>query len=404
MRQNGSFGRLLKLVHEKPYLEGSRPRTSLNTDRRDCKIFPSLLVVPKPAEATRSSRRNRRGRGHDCTWGDVRVLWCMFTFLEGGSPHKHEDQVRLANRAAATVWSPQHASYAGCLHDEIHKFNRLRLDQPLGRGLEHLEQLITSIQNSSYNPGSYNVEALQSSAMEVKPERMSLPSVAGIIDPADHLKGEHRKQFQEMADNIPIHDSPEDPIKPCLKISPENIVPIYRKLLDSGVGVLIPESLALRDEHGNVISAGLFAVPHKETSDRVICDRRPQNQIERRLVWAKLPHGCMLTQIILHPDCSIRGSGDDLQNYFYLLRHQDAWLHRNCIGNPVSGAAFTEYGCKPSLKYLLCFKVIPMGDANAVDIAQQTHLEILREAGTMRENETIRYRSPLPPTDFLEGL
>ena len=395
MRQNGSFGRFLKLVHEKLYLEGSRPRTSLNTDRRDCKIFPSLLVVPKPAEATRSSRRNRRGRGHDCTWGDVRVLWCMFTFLEGGSPHKHEDQVRLANRAAATVWSPQHASYAGCLHDEIHKFNRLRLDQPLGRGLGHLEQLITSIQNSSYNPGSYNVEALQSSAMEVKPERMSLPSVAGIIDPADHLKGEHRKQFQEMA----------DPIKPCLKISPENVVPIYRKLLDSGVGVLIPESLALRDEHGSIISAGLFAVPHKETSDSVICDRRPQNQIERRLVWAKLPHGCMLTQIILHPDCSIRGSGDDLQNYFYFLRHQEAWLHRrNCIGNPVSGAAFTEYGCKPSLKYLLCFKVIPMGDANAVDIAQQTHLEILREAGTMRENETIRYRSPLPPTDFLEGL
>jgi len=45
-----------------------------------------------------------------------------------------------------------------------------------------------------------------------------------------------------------------------------------------------------------------------------------------------------------------------------------------------------------------------MGDANAVDIAQQTHLEILKEAGTMKENETISYRSPLPPTDFLEGL
>ena len=154
MKQNGSFGRFLKLVHERPYLEGSRPRTSLNTDRRDCKLFPSLLVVPLQAEATRSSRRNRRGRGHNSTWGDVRVLWCMFTFLEGGMPHRHEDQVRLADRAAATFWSPQHASYAGCLHDEIHRFNRLRLDQPLGRGLEQLEKLITRIQNSGYNPGS----------------------------------------------------------------------------------------------------------------------------------------------------------------------------------------------------------------------------------------------------------
>ena len=405
MKNNGSFGRFLKLVHEKPYLEGSRPRTSLNTERRDCKIFPSLLVVPKQAEATRSSRRNRRGRGHFSTWGDVRVLWCMFTFLEGGSPHRHKDQVHLANRAAATPWSPQHASYAGCLHDEIHKFNRLRLDQPLGRGLEQLEKLISRIQNSSYNPGSYNLEALQSSAMEVKPERMSLPSVAGIIDPADHLKGDHRVQFETMAGTIPIYDSPEDPIKPCLKISPENVVPVYQKLLDSGVGVLIPESLALRDEHGNIISAGLFAVPHKETSDRVICDRRPQNQIERRMVWAKLPHGCMLTQIILHPDCSIRGSGDDLSNYFfYLLRHQEAWLHRNCVGKPVSGADFKKYGCDPSQKYLLCFTVIPMCDANAVDIAQQTHLEILKEVGTMRDDEAICYRSPLPPKEFFEGL
>ena len=404
MKQNGSFGRFLKLVHERPYLEGSRPRTSLNTDRRDCKLFPSLLVVPKQAEATRSSRRNRRGRGHRSTWGDVHVLWCMFTFLEGGSPHKFEDQVRLADRAAATSWSPQHASYAGCLHDEIHKFNRLRSEQPLGRGLEQLEKLITRIQNSSYNPGSYSVEALQSSAMEVKPERMSLPSVAGIINPADHLKGSHLDQFKNMADTVPIHDSPEEPIKPCLKISPENVVPVYRKLLDSGVGVLIPEKLALRDDNGDIVSAGLFAVPHKETSDRVICDRRPQNQIERRLVWAKLPHGCMLTQIILHPDCSIRGSGDDLSNYFYLLRHQEAWLHRNCIGQPVSGSAFIDYGCDPSMKYLLCFTVIPMGDANAVDIAQQTHLEILREAGTMWDEEVISYKSPLPPKDFFEGL
>ncbi len=404
MKQNGSFGRFLKLVHERPYLEGSRPRTSLNTDRRDCKLFPSLLVVPLQAEATRSSRRNRRGRGHRSTWGDVRVLWCMFTFLEGGMPHRQEDQVRLADRAAATFWSPLHASYAGCLHDEIHRFNRLRSDQPLGRGLEQLEKLITRIHNSGYNPGSYSLEALQSSAMEVKPERMSLPSVAGIINPADHLKGEHREQFQNMAETIPIHDSPEEPIKPCLKISPENVTPVYRKLLDSGVGVLIPETLALRNENGDIVSAGLFAVPHKETSDRVICDRRPQNQIERRLVWAKLPHGCMLTQIILHPECSIRGSGDDLSNYFYLLRHQEAWLHRNCIGEPVSGAAFVDYGCDPSLNYLLCFTVIPMGDSNAVDIAQQTHLEILREAGTMRDDEVISYKSPLPPKNFFEGL
>ena len=45
-----------------------------------------------------------------------------------------------------------------------------------------------------------------------------------------------------------------------------------------------------------------------------------------------------------------------------------------------------------------------MWDTNAVDIAQQTHLEILRDCGTMTPGEVISYRSPLPASDCLEGL
>ena len=72
-------------------------------------------------------------------------------------------------------------------------------------------------------------------------------------------------------------------------------------------------------QNGNVISGGLFAVPHKADSDRVILDRRPQNELERRFVMAELPHGSLLTQLIIPKGYSIRGSGDDLSNFFYLL-------------------------------------------------------------------------------------
>ena len=400
----GSFGRFLRLLHERPYLEGSRPRTPQKTKRGNDRIFPSLLVVPDFSSTIGSSRRNCRRRGRASTWSDVWVVWCLFTFHEGGSPHTDADQRKLADRAAATFWTPQHAEYAGYLHNEIHKFNRLRYDDSLGRGLEQLEKLVTSIYNSAYAPNPCDLSVLQTAAMDVKPERMSLPKQAGIIDPAIHLKGIHKEAFLNMHNEVPINEPPDNPVQSCFKVQDRDLEAVYERLLDSGVCTLIPEEMGLKDHKGKIVSAGLFAVPHKEHSDRVICDRRPQNQIERRLIWARLPHGCLLTQIILPRDCSIRGSGDDLSNYFYLLKHQEHWLHRNCVGKPVPGFRFQKYGCDPKRKYLLCMKVVPMGDCNAVDIAQQTHLEILREAGVMRENEVIAYRSPLPPKVFMEGL
>ena len=78
----------------------------------------------------------------------------------------------------------------------------------------------------------------------------------------------------------------------------------------------------------------------------VILDRRPFNELERRLVWAKLPHGSLLTQLIVPPGYSVRGSGDDLSNYFYLLKHQDSWLPRNAIGSVFDGEGYEKYGGK----------------------------------------------------------
>ena len=42
-----------------------------------------------------------------------------------------------------------HQEYAGCLHDQVLTFDRLRCSDTLGRGLEQLEKLVTTIRNSS---------------------------------------------------------------------------------------------------------------------------------------------------------------------------------------------------------------------------------------------------------------
>ena len=353
LKGHGSFSRFLHVMHEMSNV-GPGPRTpSDNIKGGSSHIFPSLLVTPSECQAN-SSRRNHRRRGRADTWKQE-VVWNYFNFLEGGSPYSRHDQVSLAKRCSMTVWTSKHSTYAGFLHDEIHKFGRLSEDDSLGRGLEELNKMVSIIRNSQYSPGPYTVEELQSTARPVQPARMSLPEVAGIIDPVDHLKHEHLESFLQMPQTVPHDVPPESPTKGCFKVNPEDVVEVYTKLLDSGVATLIPESQALRNSQGEIISGGLFAVPHKTDTDRIICDRRPMNELERRLIWAKLPHGCLLTQIILPKECSIRGSGDDLSNYFYLLRHRPEWIHRNCVGKVVSGRGFEKYGVDADKK--LCFSI-----------------------------------------------
>ena len=47
-----------------------------------------------------------------------------------------------------------------------------------------------------------------------------------------------------------------------------------------------------------------------------------------------------------------------------------------------------------------------MGDHAAVDIAQESHVNLLRAYGAMKESEVLRYRDPVPHSEsgFLEGI
>ena len=61
----------------------------------------------------------------------------------------------------------------------------------------------------------------------------------------------------------------------------------------------------------------------------------------------KITHGSLLTQLIVPRGYSIRGSGDDLSNYFYLIKHHEDWLHRNTVGHAFDGAGMKNM--EPSL-------------------------------------------------------
>ena len=148
----------------------------------------------------------------------------------------------------------------------------------------------------------------------------------------------------------------------------------------------------------------MFAVAHKEESDRLINDRRPFNIREKRLVWARLPNGSQLTQLIIPEGFSLRCSGDDLSNYFYLIRHLPAWVPRNAFGREFDGSLLPDLGLASGVKYVAAFKVLCMGDCNAVDIAQEVHRQILEDARCMSRENTLEFGKIIPAKHTLEGL
>ena len=300
---HGAFGRFFRKMHGEP-MSGSGQVTSPSSGR--FKLFPSRFVWPASVVADTSIKNAKSGRGRKLSWEWTEMVWCLFTFLEGGSPTTEKEQTSLAQKAFAAGWSEQHEAHAGLLHEQIQSFVKLRCQEPLSRGTQKLEEIIHKIRpnNSNYEQLAQTLEELMNNATHVKPDRMSLPAEAGILDPKDFLKGENLEAFKTMHEWAPHGDEPVRPTKAVFKVMPCDRDAVYHKLLASGVAYLLPVDLALRDSAGNIISGGLFAVPHKAESDRVILDRRPQNELERRLVMAKLPHGSLLTQIILpifHP-------------------------------------------------------------------------------------------------------
>ena len=140
----------------------------------------------------------------------------------------------------------------------------------------------------------------------------------------------------------------------CHKVKDEDWEGLLRKLHAAQMVTFLPKSQALK-EGKKLIKGGLFAVPHKETSDRLINDRRPLNARENKLGWCELPAGPMLAQLILEETESVRASGDDLSNYFYLIKHLEEWQPRNCFGKEFKGELLQDLGLSPKETYVATF-------------------------------------------------
>jgi len=152
-----------------------------------------------------------------------------------------------------------------------------------------------------------------STPLPVVPERIALPRSAGVVDPADHLRGPHLEEYLRHATELLPEDEWGHLPRACHQVRVGDEDRLARMLLKANLCAAIPESSVPRSQRGRLILGGLFAVPKNTYQDRLIYDRRVPNLVETPLDWIWLPSGAGLSRARLRPDEWLRGSGDDLE-------------------------------------------------------------------------------------------
>ena len=277
-----------------------------------------------------------------------------------------------------------------------------------GRGTARLFQMIQSLEHQ-YGPGPRTEREIRTvtvaEAVDVK--KASMPPQAGLLRAADLMCPERAAVFRDL--NCILLDSERIPAvatRACHMVDQAEEEEFARKLLGNGMAILLPEcDVARHPVTGKLLLGGFFGVPHREGKQRLIFDRRPMNELEDDLSpsWLQLPHGCQFAEMQLARGDGVRGSTDELACWFYQLAHESGWWPRQAVGRRLDRKDFQEFGGIPGRHYRACLTVVAMGDRNGVPFAQETHEFMLRAAGLLKADVTLRFGQSVPRGPLWEG-
>ena len=153
--------------------------------------------------------------------------------------------------------------------------------------------------------------------------------------------------------------------------------------------------------------SGLFAVPKDLQKDRLILDARPANCMEPTLCnYVKTMAGAnVLSQLELADDEVLLLSGRDIRDYFYQFKVTEQRSRRNVLAAKLSaddlqyifGRAFPGPG-------FVGLSTLAMGDNNACEFAQGSHVALVLQCGGASKDELIQMHSPLPRSPYMLGI
>ncbi|CAE7719402.1 unnamed protein product [Symbiodinium sp. CCMP2592] len=331
-------------------------------------------------------------------WGNFVTLGCP---AEGGSGY--EPRVAYLCREEARVMADELLGEVDEFVSEDLALGRLECDGKRGC-IEALLEKIRCTGGACYTdlPSQVSGKTI-STALPVSATRVAMPGQAGLVDPGDWLEPHRAEIFQDLARLRKPEHLWEDIAVACHRVPPEGEDDLARKLIAHGMAIAVPEHELPHDSRGQLHVGGLFCVAKNELEDRLIYDRRPENSKMHKLAWARLPSGACFTRMLLGEDEYLRGSGDDLRNYYYMLAIPHNWVKFNSVGRRMSRQVLDELGYDSKVDHRLCFRVLGMGDINGCDIAQATHESILRQHGVLDRSVQLVYGEPVPKGPLWEG-
>ena len=330
-------------------------------------------------------------------WGNFITLGCPSERGSGYEP-------RVGYRCLADA-----RAFADKLLGEVEEFVCLEL--ALGRlgcdgkrgCIEHLLGQVHCTGAACY-AGFAQVKGKVSTALPVVAERVAMPEQAGKVDPCEWLPPDRAEVVRHLDRLRKPEEMWEEVVASCHRVPPEEEDALARKLVAHNMAIPVREDLLPRDRDGRLLVGGLFSVAKNELEDRLIFDRRPENATMERLEWARLPSGACFTRMMLEEDEYLRGSGDDLRNYYYTPRLPEDWIKHNAVGRRLSQSLSKELGLPEGVHHRLCFRVLGMGDVNGCDIAQAVHEAVLQKRGVLSEGSALIYGTPVPRGPSWEGV
>ena len=200
-----------------------------------------------------------------------------------------------------------------------------------------------------------------------------------------------------LADALPPEEALQAPPHVQVRGSYKEILKLCRKLDDSSRLALLDPALVRPGRE-----AGLFSLMKSVTADRMILDSRPANELEVGLTeWtATMASTCPLLDLVIPAGYQAVAAGEDLRDYYYFFRVTGRRSLRNAIKFriPLSEARkLRAYAAAPPGldHYVAGLQTMAMGDLNAVEIGQQSHVKLAISAGVCLEDLlTLRGRLP----------
>ena len=197
----------------------------------------------------------------------------------------------------------------------------------------------------------------------------------------------------------------EEPPRVQVRATRPNLVKLYRKLFLSGRLEVVSRH-AVRQNFLN----GLFSVVKDMDRDRMILDGRPANLLERKLstCTASMAAATCLEDIRLNDDEVLLATGEDLRDFFYQFKASSSRTARNTLCQPVSREEAAIIFGTDTAKWdepIYCgLSSLAMGDTNACEYAQASHLSLCLRYGVILPSELMHMRGVVPRGPLYGGI